>query len=200
MVLRPFGRRGAFRSGLGRRRVFPRWTSSRLPRSKSLVGLLILLGLLGVLSRLGDRRVWPPGPIGPTRSSAVQVGRVLDGDTFELWDGVRVRLIGVDTPELGRPGQPPEPFSREAALFTEQFLASGPVRLEEDPKERQDRYGRRLAYVWVGDRMLNEELLRAGLARARLEFGYSEAMKMRFAFLEQEARQERRGLWASLPP
>lgn len=119
---------------------------------------------------------------------------------MELSDGVRVRLIGVDAPELGQAGKPPEPFSREAALFAENFLASGPVRLEDDPYERQDRYGRRLAYVWVGQRMLNEELVRAGLARHRPEFNYLEGMKWRFALAEQEARQARRGLWASQTP
>ncbi|HOM17114.1 MAG TPA: thermonuclease family protein [Thermoguttaceae bacterium] len=169
-------------------------------RPKSLAGVVLLVILL---LWVGWQRIGRQGPSEspPTpHSSFAELKRVIDGDTFELSDGVRVRLIGVDAPELGRAGQSPEPFSREATLFAENFLASGPVRLEDDPYERQDRYGRRLAYVWVGQRMLNEELVRAGLARHRPEFNYLEERKWRFALAEQEARQARRGLWASQPP
>ena len=69
------------------------------------------------------------------------------------------------------------------------------MRLQFD-KERLDRYDRFLAYVFVGDRMLNEELARAGLARVELKFHYSSTMKNRFRKAEDEARTARRGIWS----
>ena len=189
----------AFWPSSRRRRRLPRLPGQWLRRT-SIAGWVILLAVLVLLARLGGRGPTPEPPIAPLDTGEVRVGRVIDGDTLELSDGTKVRLIGVDTPELARAGRPAEPFAHEAARFTEQFLSQGPVRLELDPYERQDRYGRRLAYVWVGQRMLNEELLLAGLARARLEFGYSEVMKVRFAQAEAQARQARRGLWGFTAP
>ena len=75
------------------------------------------------------------------------------------------------------------------------------MRLQFD-KERADKYGRFLAYVWYVDEesgeelLLNEQLLRAGLGRALLNHPYSETMKRRFRAAQQEARQARRGIWS----
>jgi micrococcal nuclease len=62
--------------------------------------------------------------------------------------------------------------------------------------ERIDAYGRQLAFVWHGDQMLNAELVRAGLARARLDYRYSGTMKRVLAAAQDEAREARRGLWS----
>ena len=113
-------------------------------------------------------------------------GAVVDGDTLLLRDGTRIRLMGVDTPETVKPDTPVEPWGPEASEFTRDFVAGGPVRLEFD-RERTDRFGRHLAYVWVGNRMLNEELLRAGLARWEPGYHYSQAMKTRFRRAQREA-------------
>jgi micrococcal nuclease len=123
------------------------------------------------------------------------VERVADGDTLVLANGARVRLIGVDTPEVGYRERPPEPWADEAARFTERFVADGQVRLRFD-LERRDKHDRFLAYVYVGAQMLNEELLRAGLARARTEFRYTDAMKRAFRRAEAEAKEARRGIWS----
>jgi micrococcal nuclease len=127
------------------------------------------------------------------------VERVVDGDTVLLANGARVRLIGVDTPEAAYDGRPAEPWAREATQFTERFVAEGRVLLRFD-RERVDRHGRFLAYVWVGERMLNEELLRAGLARARTEFRYRDSVKRTFRRAEAEARDARRGIWSTSGP
>ena len=74
----------------------------------------------------------------------------------------------------------------------------GEVRLEFDGPTR-DKHGRVLAHVWVGERLLEEELIRAGLARAELGYRYSAAMKDRFRRAEAEARQARRGIWSDTP-
>ncbi|MFH1266468.1 MAG: thermonuclease family protein, partial [Planctomycetota bacterium] len=109
----------------------------------------------------------------------------------------RIRLQGIDTPESVKPNHPVEPFGPEASEFTRRFVAEGGgrVRLQFD-RERVDKYGRFLAYVWVDDRMLNEELLRAGLATAETGFRYSKAMKDRFRRAEDEAKAAGRGIWS----
>lgn len=154
-----------------------------------LIGLLCLL----VLVRWWQDRSRPPAPE-VLAEGRCRVARVIDGDTLLLADGARLRLIGIDTPELAFEDRPAEPLAAEATAFTRRFLARGEVILRFD-RERLDRYGRFLAYVWVEDKLLNEELVRAGLARARLGFHYSESMKRRFRKAEDEARRERKGVW-----
>lgn len=127
------------------------------------------------------------------------VTRVIDGDTIEVVTGGReetVRLIGVDTPESVHPTVPDECFGKRASAFTERSLEGEDVRLEYDA-ERLDRYGRTLAYVWVGG-MFNEELVRQGYASA-----YPYPPNTRYADLfeeaERDARDHGRGLWGSCP-
>ena len=121
------------------------------------------------------------------------VERVVDGDTLKLTDGARVRLVGVNTPELARDGKPAEPFAEEAKMFAEQFVNGKRVTLRFD-LERQDRYGRFLAYVLVNDQSLGESLLKAGLAEAG-NYRYSDSVKRRYRKLEAEAREAGRGMW-----
>ncbi len=125
---------------------------------------------------------------------------VVDGDTLLLASRAKVRLMGVDTPEVfergtGKRKDKPDRWGPEASEFTKNFVAGGRVRLRFD-KERMDKYGRFLAYVSVGDRMLNEELLREGLARHTPQYRYSQSMKNRFRKAEEEARIHRRGMWS----
>jgi micrococcal nuclease len=124
-----------------------------------------------------------------------QVAFVIDGDTLVLDDGTKVRLIGVDTPETGG-YRPAEAWGPEATALARQFIdrVDGEVRLQFDD-ERLDKYGRQLAYVWCGDRLLNEELIRAGLGEYLHGFHYSATMKRRFHAAENEARTARAGMW-----
>jgi micrococcal nuclease len=156
-----------------------------------LLALLVLAGLQSWRGCSGDHATERL----PAKDAVVQ--RVVDGDTLLLSDRTRVRLIGVDAPESVKPDWPVEPFGPDASAFTRQFVSGRDVRLEFD-KERIDQYGRTLAYVWVGDKMLNEELVRAGLARCEKKYNYSKQKKDRFRRAEQEARQSQRGIW-SLP-
>ena len=122
------------------------------------------------------------------------VDRVVDGDTLHLANGDRVRLLGVDTPETVKPNTPVQPWGPEASAFTKQHVQGKTVRLEFD-REKRDNYGRVLAYVYVGDWFLNEELIRAGLSPAVTKFPYSADMKQRFRAAEAEARRNRAGIW-----
>ena len=171
-------------------------SSFRLPRRPWQVFLLLVLLLaLAVLHQ------WRPAFFQYDASQTMESGtfriaRVVDGDTLVLADSKeRIRLIGADTPETVKPNWPVEPWGPEATAFTKQFVSGGEVRLEFDGPPR-DKYGRMLAFVWVGDRMLSEELIRAGLARAELKYPYSAEKKARFRRAEAEAQSARRGIWS----
>ena len=160
--------------------------------SRTVLAILIALALL-VVRLVQDREGVPPPEA--LAEQTYQVERVVDGDTLVLENGARLRLIGVDSPETVKPETPVEPWGPEAGNFTRYFVRQGTVRLQFD-RERKDRYGRFLTYVWVDGQMLNEELVRAGLARAELQYRYSEAMKRRFRDAEEEAQAARRGVWS----
>jgi micrococcal nuclease len=135
------------------------------------------------------------------------VVRIVDGDTVyvDLGDRVeKVRYIGMDTPETRRSANGgderrrsygEQPGGREATEVNRRLVEGRRVRLELDVRER-DRYGRLLAYVYVGSVMVNAELVRLGYARLMTvppNVRYVE----RFAALQREAREAGRGLWAT---
>ena len=157
-------------------------------------GWLVVILAAWILLRWwgGSIRPRPPESL---EEGTHQVRRVVDGDTLLLDNRARVRLIGADTPETVKPDHPVESWGPEATQFTEQFVAGREIRLQFDGP-RKDKCGRFLAYVWVGDRMLNEELIREGLAKARTEFSYAESMKARFDAAEARARAAGRGMWS----
>ena len=103
--------------------------------------------------------------------SDTTVERVVDGDTVDVstWSGTkRVRLLNINAPELAHDGAPEECLAQEAKDRLEALLPEGTkVTLEYDV-DRQDRYGRELAGVFVGDDFVNEQMVRDGFARAVL--------------------------------
>jgi micrococcal nuclease len=161
-------------------------------------GLLILVACaLAIVLRATTDRESPAEPE-LLEEGMHAVRRVVDGDTLLLASGARVRLQGIDTPETVREGFAVEAWGPEASRFTKDFIAAADsqVRLTFG-LERKDRHDRFLAFVWHGERMLNEELVRAGLARARLDYRYSGLMKRRLEKAQDEARRARRGLWST---
>lgn len=131
-------------------------------------------------------------------SLVAEVVRAVDGDTaiVEI-DGSeeRLRYIGVDTPESVQPGRPVECFGKEASRANAELVEGRRVRLEIGAEPR-DRYGRLLAYVRVGELMVNEELLRRGYATT-LTIPPNDRYAARFRRLEQAARRAGIGLWES---
>ena len=126
------------------------------------------------------------------------VVRVVDGDTIHVRidAGVeKVRYIGVNTPEVHHPTKGEEPGGREAAEVNRRLIEGKTVRLELDVQER-DRYGRLLAYVWVGDVMVNAELVRLGYAQV-MTVPPNVRYQQLFLKLQREAREAGRGLWRS---
>jgi micrococcal nuclease len=145
----------------------------------------------------------PPRPTGRDvlTEGVHRVRRVVDGDTLLMELGARVRLEGVDTPETVRPDYPVEPWGPEASAYTKAFIsrADNKVKLTFG-NERLDDYGRYLAFVWDGNRMLNEELVRAGLAEARLGWNFNNSLKRQLRIAQDEAKRESRGIWSNKTP
>jgi micrococcal nuclease len=122
----------------------------------------------------------------------------VDGDTFEALvrgDILDVRMIGIDTPETVHPTLPVECFGPEASAFTERRLAGERIGLEFDV-ERIDQFGRTLAYVWVGGRLFNEDIVRQGYATVTT-FPPNVAHVERFVEAERKARRDGLGLWSA---
>jgi micrococcal nuclease len=120
---------------------------------------------------------------------------VVDGDTIDVrLEGrtVRVRYIGINTPETKHPKKGVEPFGKEAKEANRRLVNGKTVRLELDV-EKWDRYRRLLAYVYVGDTMINAELVRQGYAQVAT-FPPNVKYQDLFLKLQREAREAKRGL------
>ena len=141
-------------------------------------------------------------PAAPTQAGPVYpVVKVVDGDTIEVEkDGkvVKVRLIGIDTPEVVDPRKVVQCFGREASAEAHRLLDGQSVSLETDPsQDTHDKYGRLLAYARLPDgTFFNEHMIAAGFAH---EYTYHVPYKYqaRFKAAEKTAREAEQGLWAA---
>lgn len=125
--------------------------------------------------------------------TAARVTRHTDGDTLWLSGVGKVRLIGVDTPEVDGEA---ECFGRAAAELVRRLLPLGARVKYSLGVERRDRYGRALAYVYTaGGRFLNLLLLRRGYAQP-LTIPPNDRFAGRFVAAARRARARRVGLWA----
>jgi len=171
-------------------------------RSLVAIGLLTVLAL-AVPSVPSPVRVAPPPGQAPASATTAPVLRVVDGDTVVLaLDGrpVRVRLIGVDTPETVHPCKPVERFGREAAAFLHALIEGRDVRVTyEDGPSRLDRYGRTLAYLHLepGGLFVNREIIAKGYGHAYTKYPFKYMDDFRAA--ERAAREARLGLWGPSP-
>ncbi len=143
---------------------------------------------------------WWSGRRGATNYGATVV-KTIDGDTIDVRFGdgrvERVRVLGVDTPETKDPRKPVQCFGQEASAYTHARLLGQHVRIETDVEAR-DKYGRLLAYVYVGGARFDDELLRLGYGRLLIippNGAYAHAMLRE----ELDARAARRGLWGACP-
>jgi micrococcal nuclease len=126
-----------------------------------------------------------------TAPDIATVTRVIDGDTIEIGTGQRVRYIGIDTPEVY---PVTEACGIEARETNRRLVEGKKVRLERDVSDT-DKYGRLLRYVYVDDLLVNAELVRLGLARARA-YPPDTRHQGLFEQLEKEAREAGLGIWA----
>lgn len=129
-------------------------------------------------------------PAGIGGSATCQVTRIVDGDTMEC-GGRKIRLLLIDTPERSQ-----APFGRQATAVLRRLApVGGTVRLEYDV-DRNDRYGRDLAYVFASDgRFVNEAIAREGYAVPSV-YPPNVRYVERIRAAADAARAARVGLWA----
>jgi micrococcal nuclease len=186
-------------------------------RRVCLPGVWLLVASLVVLSGAGcaarqPAATWRPSaavehqlfgrsPPVPADALTATVVRVIDGDTLLARPPgrptVRVRLIGVDTPETVKQNTPVACFGTVASAYAKQLLTGMTIRAAYEPGGQTDRYGRDLWDVWLPDgRLLAGLLVADGLGRA-----YPYEPQVRFAALlaslQAEAKSGGRGLWGS---
>lgn len=102
--------------------------------------------------------------IDPAGEPTYRVERVYDGDTLRLSNGDKVRIIGLNTPEKGRDGVPAEPLAEAATTALRQMIGPTQRVLLLDGKEREDRFGRRLAHVFDSNgASLAQQMLSRGM-------------------------------------
>jgi micrococcal nuclease len=163
-----------------------------------------------LLSSLAFVVILCPGPLGAERTSQPvsdprpgTVTSIYDGDTIKVrldtGGDVRVRLIGVDSPEYDDPRESARLSAFLARRFAYSRLLQRPVRLTRD-REKTDAYGRLLAYVWTDERTtFNETLVREGFASAYLKYPFDQAFRKRLEEAEAEARRSEKGMWRRTP-
>jgi endonuclease YncB( thermonuclease family) len=132
-----------------------------------------------------------------TRSDAVLVRAVVDGDTIDVSTVGRVRLLGIDAPELGRGFDTAAPFARESRDRLTTILLHRWIRLEQEGPAL-DAYNRHLAYVMTEDgQFVNATLVREGLARVSARLPLARLAELQRA--QAEAQASRRGMWGDTP-
>jgi len=138
------------------------------------------------------------------------VAEVFDGDTLRLSDGRKLRLIGINTPELGRDGEPNDPLARRAQQALIRLAGPGTRLGLRYGRERHDRYGRLLAHLFLTDGTNIQAQLLADGWGAALVVPPNLWQRACYAGRETDARRQRAGIWAvahyqprqaaSLPP
>lgn len=164
----------------------------------------LVLGALGFVELSSDQQELIEETISEVLREEIvadgTVTRVVDGDTLKVSFGGQeetIRLIGVNTPESVDPRRPVECFGEEASEFVKNQVEGKQVKLVTDSTQSdRDRYDRLLRYVYVGDMMLNREIIAEGYG-----FEYTVGSKHLFADefreLEEQAKNQKIGLWSS---
>lgn len=146
----------------------------------------------------------------PAGAQPVLVERIVDGDTIAVraWQTgqvlhttsqVTVRLLDVDTPETKKPGEPVQCYGPEATRFTAELLRPGSTAYVLADRERRDRYGRYLLYVWTASgAFVEEEIVRTGHGRAVL-YQPNRRYITQLRVTQAGALAAGRGLWSACP-
>jgi micrococcal nuclease len=130
-----------------------------------------------------------------------EVVKVIDGDTFDIKIGsqiIKVRMLGIDTPETVDPRKDVQCFGKQASDKTKELLLNKLVTLETDPTQSTtDKYNRILAYVYSNSVLINKYLIENGYAH---EYTYNipYSKQIDFKSSEKSARENRLGLWGSI--
>jgi micrococcal nuclease len=172
---------------------------NNLSKKLIVVPAALLIGLLSVVSgtkyEKEIRQMLNQPTVNQTQNRVLPkegvVKRVIDGDTIELEDGTSIRLVGVNTPE------PKDSYYQEAKKFTEKLVGGKKVTFQYDAYT-SDRFGRVLAYVFIGDKNLSVELVKNGLAKVAI---YEDRRKLIYQdqLLQAEltAQGKKQGIWGN---
>ncbi|MDD5135360.1 MAG: thermonuclease family protein [Phycisphaerae bacterium] len=191
-----------------------RYAMSRRKRNSLLLSAFLLLAALVWVDR---SVIYTPKP-GSTSQTAANndwekyhqknftVVKVVDGDTIDidLPDGkyktTRIRLLGIDTPEMAKSPTGEMYYGPEASQFTkEMVLGKNVTVLMDENSKTRDKYDRLLCYIKLpNSRILNEELVSQGFAYADTRFEHSDYEK--YIGLEDTARKEKKGMWEKVTP
>lgn len=122
--------------------------------------------------------------------TTTKVVRVIDGDTFETETGEKVRLIGINAPEIS------DIFGQEAKIYLSELIENKTVNLQTDNiSNDRDRYQRLLRYVFIDGSDINKKMVSEGFAFAYLKYKFTKSSDYENAQLE--ARESNRGIWGN---
>jgi micrococcal nuclease len=165
---------------------------------RSLVAVVTTAIALMVVLLAAPAQAYPTMPQGV--QGPFEVTGVVDGDTIHVnanGKRLKIRMIGLDTPESVDPRKPVQCFALEASAQAKTMLGGQPVYLETDPsQDTVDKYGRMLAYVWTASgRLFNLDMIAEGYAH---EYTYDLPYRYQqdFRTAEDDARTQERGLWS----
>ena len=207
--MRPFG--GillSVRRGFYSKLSYPQRRARYVGRKLLAAGILaVVLASIAVADRVGVFGRAHQADHDKYDGKTFRVVHVVDGDTLDVdapdevrrKPTTRIRLWGMDTPEVVDPRKPVEHFGPEASAFAKSLVVGATVRLELDATKTRDIYDRLLAYVILPDgRMLNRVLVEEGYAYA--DPRYPHKYKREFAKLMKRAQTARLGLWKDVRP
>jgi len=127
--------------------------------------------------------------------STVTVKSIIDGDTFRTTTGKKVRLLGINTPEIAHRDSPGQVMGKQATQALSRMIAHQTVELRFD-KQRKDKYHRLLAHVYVQGLWVNAALVEQGWAHV-YTFEPNHRGTKQLLQKERQARQAKRGIWQS---
>ncbi|MGM0602512.1 MAG: thermonuclease family protein [Bacillota bacterium] len=156
-------------------------------RNKLLIFLIITVLLLGSYFLLNQEN----------GLAEVYINEVIDGDTYKTADGETIRVLGVDSPEIDWEQDTGEYFAFKAKKFAENNILDKKVKLEFD-SEKEDKYGRLLAYIYLNDsEMFNLQLLQEGYASLMI-ISPNKRYEVEFKETAKRARREKTGVWSKI--
>ncbi len=134
------------------------------------------------------------------KSDVVKLSKCVDGDTAKfIINGKEysTRFLAIDTPETKHPKKKVEPYGKEASKYTCDSLKNAKkIVLEYDSNStEEDKYGRKLAWIFVDDELLQEKLINKGYAKVAYlydDYKYTDRLKLK----EKEAKKSKKGIWS----
>ncbi|MDA1477507.1 thermonuclease family protein [Bacillus changyiensis] len=138
------------------------------------------------------------GKVNSTKRVSVTLVHAVDGDTIKVkYKGKEktVRYLLVDTPETKKPNTCVQPYGKDASKKNRELVSKGKLQLEFDKGNRTDKYGRLLAYVYVDGRSVQENLLKAGLARVAYVYPPNTKYVKQYKKVESIAKNNNIGIW-----